>query len=103
MPFRVQGLQDVIVVVTRWYGGIHLSSDRFKDINYVRGRGCLFLHLLRFHECADIMLCAALQVARAALEQGGFLDEAEDGKKGGSGAGKGGKGGGGNANKAKKR
>ena len=40
-----------------------------------------------------------LQVARAALEQGGFLDELlEDGKKGGA---KGGKGG--NANKAKKR
>ncbi len=104
MPFCVQGLQDVIVVVTRWYGGIHLSSDRFKDINYVRGRGCLFLQSLRFHACADIiMLCVALQVARAALEQGGFLDEAEDGKKGGSGGGKGGKGGGGNANKAKKR
>lgn len=40
-----------------------------------------------------------LQVARAALEQGGFLDEADEKKAGG---GKGG-GKGGNANKAKKR
>ena len=39
-----------------------------------------------------------LQVARAALEQGGFLDEPDDGKKAG---GKGAKPG--NANKAKKR
>jgi hypothetical protein len=38
-----------------------------------------------------------LQVARAALEQGGFLDEPEDGKKGP--AGKGTK----NSNKPKKR
>lgn len=26
----------MMVVVTRWYGGIHLGADRFKDINSVR-------------------------------------------------------------------
>jgi putative IMPACT (imprinted ancient) family translation regulator len=38
----------VLVVVTRWFGGIHLGPDRFKHIN---------------------------QAARDALEAGGFLDE----------------------------
>lgn len=25
-------IQDVMVVVTRWYGGIHLGPDRFRHI-----------------------------------------------------------------------
>ena len=25
--------ENVIVVVTRWYGGVHLGGDRFKHIN----------------------------------------------------------------------
>merc|ERR1712154_575548 len=29
---RKRQIVDVVVVVTRWYGGIHLSSDRFKHI-----------------------------------------------------------------------
>ncbi|GAA5984818.1 hypothetical protein JCM5350_004247 [Sporobolomyces pararoseus] len=43
--------QNVVVVVSRWYGGIHLGADRFKDIN---------------------------QAARDALTEGGFLSEAAD-------------------------
>lgn len=39
-------LENVLVVVSRWYGGVHLGSDRFKHIN---------------------------QAARDALEVGGFL------------------------------
>ena len=44
-----QDLDHVLVVVTRYFGGIHLGPDRFKHIN---------------------------QAARNALEVGGFLDEA---------------------------
>jgi putative IMPACT (imprinted ancient) family translation regulator len=25
--------QNVVVIVSRWYGGIHLGSERFKHIN----------------------------------------------------------------------
>ncbi|BGP00849.1 Protein IMPACT-like protein [Rhodotorula toruloides] len=54
---------NVMVVVSRWYGGIHLGPDRFKLIN---------------------------QAARDALTDAGFLQEAEEKKgKGGGGAGKG--------------
>lgn len=42
-----QEVNDVLVVVTRYFGGIHLGPDRFKHIN---------------------------QAARNALELGGFLD-----------------------------
>ncbi|WRT65005.1 uncharacterized protein IL334_001946 [Kwoniella shivajii] len=44
-------LENVLVVVTRWYGGIHLGPDRFKHIN---------------------------QAARDALEIGGFLADKKD-------------------------
>ena len=27
-----EGLQDVVVVVTRWYGGVHLGGDRFAHV-----------------------------------------------------------------------
>ena len=27
-----EGLRDTIVVVTRWYGGVHLGGDRFAHI-----------------------------------------------------------------------
>ena len=27
-----EGLQDQIVVVTRWYGGVHLGGDRFSHV-----------------------------------------------------------------------
>lgn len=40
-------MNNVLVVVTRYFGGIHLGPDRFKHIN---------------------------QAARNALEDGGFLD-----------------------------
>jgi putative IMPACT (imprinted ancient) family translation regulator len=40
----------VLVIVTRYFGGIHLGPDRFKHIN---------------------------QAARNALESGGFLDAVE--------------------------
>ena len=56
------------MIVSRWFGGVHLGADRFKHIG---------------------------QVARDALEIGGFLDEGKrGGGKGGAGAGKGGKKGG---------
>lgn len=29
-------VNNVLVVVSRWYGGVHLGADRFKDINQVR-------------------------------------------------------------------
>ncbi|TDL29356.1 UPF0029-domain-containing protein [Rickenella mellea] len=48
---QILDLDNVLVIVTRWYGGIHLGSDRFKYIN---------------------------QVARGALELGGFLDNPEE-------------------------
>lgn len=48
-------LENVLVVVTRWFGGIHLGPDRFKHIN---------------------------QAARDALMDGGFLDEPQPKKKG---------------------
>lgn len=48
-------LENVMVVVTRWYGGTLLGPDRFKHIN---------------------------QAARDALELAGFLDEdKKEGKK----------------------
>lgn len=43
-------MENVLVVVSRWYGGIHLGPDRFKHIN---------------------------QAGRDALEVGGFLEEKE--------------------------
>lgn len=53
MPFAhitgiAQEVNNVLVVVTRYFGGIHLGPDRFKHIN---------------------------QAARNALETGGFLDD----------------------------
>ncbi|BGP22160.1 hypothetical protein JCM10295v2_001038 [Rhodotorula toruloides] len=56
-------VQNVMVVVSRWYGGIHLGPDRFKLIN---------------------------QAARDALTDAGLLQEAEERKGKGGGAGKGG-------------
>ena len=32
---QVSGAEGVAVVVTRWYGGVHLGADRFKHINNV--------------------------------------------------------------------
>ncbi|KAG6334097.1 hypothetical protein ID866_4989 [Astraeus odoratus] len=49
-------IDDVLVVVTRWFGGIHLGPDRFKHINHA---------------------------ARNALEAAGFLDLNEEAGKGG--------------------
>ncbi|KAI9574400.1 hypothetical protein HD554DRAFT_2046866 [Boletus coccyginus] len=51
-------INNVLVVVTRWFGGIHLGPDRFKHINHA---------------------------ARNALELGGFLDQVEGGKSGAKG------------------
>ncbi|GAA5886141.1 hypothetical protein JCM5296_003498 [Sporobolomyces johnsonii] len=51
-------VQNVMVVVTRWFGGIHLGPDRFKDIN---------------------------QAARDALVAGGYLQEPDKKGKGGKG------------------
>ena len=30
---EVLAIENVLVVVTRWYGGVHLGPDRFKHIN----------------------------------------------------------------------
>lgn len=46
----------MLVIVTRYFGGIHLGPDRFKHIN---------------------------QAARNALDLGGFLDTAIDARKNG--------------------
>lgn len=46
----LQEVNNVLVIVTRYFGGIHLGPDRFKHIN---------------------------QAARNALEMGGFLDMSE--------------------------
>ncbi|EPS98770.1 hypothetical protein FOMPIDRAFT_1164900 [Fomitopsis schrenkii] len=60
---QILDVENVLVVVTRYYGGIHLGPDRFKHIN---------------------------QAARNALELGGFLDapttESHSGRKKGRGA-----------------
>ncbi|KAJ1023510.1 hypothetical protein NDA16_003127 [Ustilago loliicola] len=53
-------LENVIVVVTRWYGGVHLGPDRFKLINVA---------------------------ARKALELGGFIGAKGGGDEGGKGKG----------------
>jgi hypothetical protein len=72
-----------MVVVSRWYGGIHLGPDRFKLINQARlARHSLFLSYLR------LSLCVA-QAARDALTDAGFLQEAEEKKGKGGSAGKG--------------
>jgi len=47
---KPQEVNNVLVVVTRYFGGIHLGPDRFKHIN---------------------------QAARNALDLGGFLDSAD--------------------------
>ncbi|OCL09366.1 impact family protein [Glonium stellatum] len=52
---QLMDVWDVMVVVTRWYGGIHLGPDRFRIIN---------------------------SVAREALVVGGFVREGEIKKKG---------------------
>lgn len=54
----VQEVNNVLVIVTRYFGGIHLGPDRFKHIN---------------------------QAARNALELGGFLDAPEKKVQGGRG------------------
>ena len=48
---QTQEVDNVLVIVTRYFGGIHLGPDRFKHIN---------------------------QAARNALELGGFLDVPDD-------------------------
>ncbi|KAG2073585.1 UPF0029-domain-containing protein [Suillus decipiens] len=55
-------INNVLVVVTRWFGGIHLGPDRFKHINHA---------------------------ARNALELGGFLEQADESRSNGRNAGKG--------------
>lgn len=54
---RLQEVNNVLVVVTRYFGGIHLGPDRFKHIN---------------------------QAARNALDLGGFLDTPDAPKKSGA-------------------
>ncbi|MCJ1306309.1 eIF2 kinase Gcn2p negative regulator, partial [Hypocenomyce scalaris] len=51
---QAMGVWDVVVVVSRWYGGIKLGPDRFRIIN---------------------------SVARDAIVQGGWAEEKTDGKK----------------------
>ncbi|OJA07994.1 hypothetical protein AZE42_01074 [Rhizopogon vesiculosus] len=58
----IQEINDVLVIVTRWFGGTHLGPDRFKHINHA---------------------------ARNALELGGFLEQTEEPKSGGRTTGKG--------------
>ncbi|OBZ70326.1 Protein IMPACT [Grifola frondosa] len=53
---QILEVDNVLVIVTRYFGGIHLGPDRFKHIN---------------------------QAARNALELGGFLDAPEDNSHGG--------------------
>jgi putative IMPACT (imprinted ancient) family translation regulator len=53
LPFQ-QEVNNVLVIVTRYFGGVHLGPDRFKHIN---------------------------QAARNALELGGFLDEIAETRK----------------------
>ncbi|KAI0328219.1 UPF0029-domain-containing protein [Cubamyces sp. BRFM 1775] len=52
---QILEVENVLVVVTRYFGGIHLGPDRFKHIN---------------------------QAARNALELGGFLDAPDEGNTG---------------------
>lgn len=56
-----QEVNNVLVIVTRYFGGIHLGPDRFKHIN---------------------------QAARNALDEGGFLEAVESNPKKHTGRGK---------------
>jgi len=58
----IQEINNVLVIVTRWFGGTHLGPDRFKHINHA---------------------------ARNALELGGFLEQTGELKDGGRTSGKG--------------
>lgn len=71
-----------MVVVSRWYGGIHLGPDRFKLINQVCLAHCSLSSLV-------LTTFDALQAARDALTDAGFLQEAEEKKGKGGSAGKG--------------
>jgi putative IMPACT (imprinted ancient) family translation regulator len=51
---QILEVENVVVVVTRWFGGIHLGPDRFKDIN---------------------------NVARNALEECGFIQQQQQNNK----------------------
>ncbi|KAJ7690697.1 ribosomal protein S5 domain 2-type protein [Mycena rosella] len=51
---RLTGCENVVVVVWRWYGGVKLGADRWKHIS---------------------------EVAREALDTGGFLVKRDDGQK----------------------
>lgn len=53
-PVPHQDVTGVVVIVSRWFGGIHLGADRFKHIN---------------------------AAARDALMVGGFLPEKDRSKK----------------------
>jgi hypothetical protein len=52
---QMMDVWNVVIIVTRWYGGVHLGPDRFRIIN---------------------------TAAREALVLGGFAKEAEGKKKG---------------------
>lgn len=66
----------MIVVVTRWYGGVLLGADRFKLINQVR-QLALCMRRNGFVTGID----NHVQAARDALQAGGFLvDEKGSGK-----------------------
>jgi hypothetical protein len=58
----------VMVVVTRWYGGVPMGPDRFRVINAVR---------LSLTSCGVRALIQTLhsQVGKEALEMGGFVSK----------------------------
>ena len=33
LPLQLMDVRNAVVVVSRWYGGVHLGPDRFKHIN----------------------------------------------------------------------
>jgi putative IMPACT (imprinted ancient) family translation regulator len=44
---QILEVENVVVVVSRWFGGIHLGPDRFKNINNVARNAleqCGFIH-----------------------------------------------------------
>ena len=77
---KLTDARNVVVIVSRWYGGVHLGPDRFKLINM-----CAFDMLSHFisaemGELTSERLWHSHRAARDALEQGGFIARSE-GKK----------------------
>jgi len=67
---QIMEVKDVLVVVTRYFGGIHLGPDRFKCV----------MNRFPLWYTDNRALRHINQAARAALEEGGFLESNDTGR-----------------------